>query len=603
MEKNWVCLVCGSTAAGADKPVTCPVCGAGREAFTADAPAVVETPAAQAPAAQTDAPAAARVWTCSICGWKCESADCPERCPVCGADREAFTAEAPAVVETPAAQAPAAQTDAPAAARVWTCSICGWKCESADCPERCPVCGAGREAFTADAPVAVETPAAQAPVTKTDTPAAKKRWRCTICNMVFEGEVPPDPCPVCGAGAAAFVEEADEAQAPRKDTDEAFVIIGCGAAGCEAARTIRNHNAGASITLLCGEGELPYNRPALSDVLAGEMTFDQALLDSEEGFAAANIKIIFDRAAAVDREQRRVVLDGGGELPYDKLLLATGANAFCPIPQKEGGLPVRTLRTKADAMELDRLIGAAGTAAVLGGGILGIEAALAIRARGLEVTVIERSDRILSIQGDQAASQRLRAHLEGLGVRVLVNSGVEDTDGGAIILQGGARLEADFLLVCTGVRSELSIARACGLDVNRGVIVDQTMRTSDPHIYAAGDCAEFGGKVAGLWSAALAQGRTAGLAMAGAAAAYAPIVPATALEDGAFKLFSAGTVGGGAHKRILLDDPASNVYKALYFDGDKLCGAVFLTDVSGAAAAMDAIEKAMARDMAMLLLL
>lgn len=153
------------------------------------------------------------------------------------------------------------------------------------------------------------------------------------------------------------------------------------------------------------------------------------------------------------------------------------------------------------------------------------------------------------------------------------------------------------------MRSELSIARACGLDVNRGVIVDQTMRTSDPHIYAAGDCAEFGGKVAGLWSAALAQGRTAGLAMAGAAAAYAPIVPATALEDGAFKLFSAGTVGGGAHKRILLDDPASNVYKALYFDGDKLCGAVFLTDVSGAAAAMDAIEKAMARDMAMLLLL
>ena len=153
------------------------------------------------------------------------------------------------------------------------------------------------------------------------------------------------------------------------------------------------------------------------------------------------------------------------------------------------------------------------------------------------------------------------------------------------------------------VRSELSIARACGLDVNRGVIVDQTMRTSDPHIYAAGDCAEFGGKVAGLWSAALAQGRTAGLAMAGAAAAYAPIVPATAMEDGAFKLFSAGTVGGGAHKRILLDDPASNVYKALYFDGDKLCGAVFLTDVSGAAAAMDAIEKAMARDMAMLLLL
>lgn len=128
MEKNWVCLVCGSTAAGADKPVTCPVCGAGAAALRA--------------------------------------------------------------LEQ-AAQAPAAQTDAPGAARVWTCSICGWKCESADCPELCPVCGAGREAFTADAPVAVETPAAQAPVTKTDTSAAKKRWRCTICNMVFEGRSRP----------------------------------------------------------------------------------------------------------------------------------------------------------------------------------------------------------------------------------------------------------------------------------------------------------------------------------------------------------------------------------------------------------------------------
>ena len=584
MEKNWICLVCGASVTGADKPAACPVCGAGAAALRTAEPAA-DTPES----AHTGAPQGAdTVWVCSVCSWKGVGETPPERCPICGAGAGAFAPEAKPEAKEPEAE-PAQGADT-----VWVCSICGWKGEGETPPERCPICGAGAGAFAPEAKPEMKEPEAE---------PAQKRWRCTICNMVFEGEAPPDPCPVCGAGAAAFVEEAAETDEAREDTDEAFVIIGCGAAGCEAAKTIRRRNARASVTLLCGEGELPYNRPALSDVLAGEMTYDQALLDTEAGFAGAEIQIVYDKAAAVDRAQKRVSLAGGGELSYDKLLLATGANAFCPIPQKEGGLPVRTLRTKADAEEIDRLIGGSRTAAVLGGGILGIEAALAMRARGLEVTVIERSGRILSIQGDPAASQRLQEHLEGLGIRVLVDSGVEDTDGAGVFLRGGAHLDADFLLVCTGVRSELTLARGCGLEVNRGVLVDETMRTSAPDIYAAGDCAEFGGRVAGLWSAALAQGRTAGLAMAGAQAEYAPIVPATALEDGEFKLFSAGAVGAKEHKRILLDDPASRVYKALYFDDDKLCGAVFLTDVSGAAAAMDAIEKAMARDMAMLLLL
>ncbi len=143
------------------------------------------------------------------------------------------------------------------------------------------------------------------------------------------------------------MEETAETDEAREDTDEAFVIIGCGAARLRGGK---NHtcrrNARASVTPCCAERRTPYNRPALSDVLAGEMTYDQALLDTEAGFAGAEIQIVYDKAAAVDRAQKRVSLAGGGELSYDKLLLATGANAFCPIPQKEGGLPVRTLRTK-----------------------------------------------------------------------------------------------------------------------------------------------------------------------------------------------------------------------------------------------------------------
>ena len=392
-----------------------------------------------------------------------------------------------------------------------------------------------------------------------------------------------------------------------------LAIVGFGGAGYNAAKAARSVSPDAEIDVYTDTDVGPYNPMLTTYYVKNAFAYDTLFPFGALEEIAQSLRLNIHTGCPVTgllAQERAVELANGTRRRYDSILLSTGASALMPpIPGID--LPgVLKMRTAADARLLKERIETGGLkdALVVGASWVGIKVIEDFYEKGIACTLVDGAKWIFPVAAFRETAQRIQADLDRKSVRQAYGQMLErierEPDGRlAACMKGGERFSADTVVVCIGIRPNVGFLKGSGLEIGRAVRVDRKQQTNIPGIYAAGDCAEFGGRVAGLWSAALAQGRTAGLAMAGAQAEYSPIVPATALEDGEFKLFSAGAVGAKEHKRILLDDPASRVYKALYFDDDKLCGAVFLTDVSGAAAAMDAIEKAMARDMAMLLLL
>ena len=495
-------------------------------------------------------------WKCTLCGQIFEGEQPPVPCPVCGAGEEAFV---------PLAAEPTANR--------WKCTVCGQIFEGAQPPEPCPVCGAGKEAFV--------------PLTD-DQPA--KRWKCTVCGQIFEGAQPPVPCPVCGAGKEAFVPVSEDGAGP-KATSRRFVLVGGGAAAASAAAEIRRLDRTAPITMICGEGIIPYNRPGLSDFVAGEADFAALALHPFDWYEENRVRLICDaQAVSIDPEKRCVRLSDGRGIPYDELLLATGANAFCPVQGAEGAVPVQVLRRFADALALTESVGPGSRVLVVGGGILGVEAALGLQQRGAGVTIVELGARLVGPQADDEAAARLRSALEHSGIAVFTGCSVASVTAEGAQLSDGRLLEADLVLVSAGIRSELTLAGELGLELGRGIKVDEWMRTSLPGVCAAGDCAEFEGRVAGLWNAALEMGLVAAATMCGEQKApYRQPVPATALSMENFTLFSAGRLSGDGLQEVVREE--GEVYRKLLFENDRLVGLVAVGPFAGAAAAISAIDR------------
>ncbi|MEG0485683.1 MAG: FAD-dependent oxidoreductase [Oscillospiraceae bacterium] len=457
----------------------------------------------------------------------------------------------------------------------WQCTVCGQIFEGDLPPVPCPVCSAGESAF-------IELPEQGVTV-----------WRCTVCGQIFTGANPPVPCPICGAGEGAFVKETQKTSNFALDTDDKFVIIGGGVAGFEAAKAIRQRNKTADIALICGEGVIPYNRPMLSDVVGDGLSFETIVLAQYGYYAENNISLICDGAATdINTADKTVALSNGQRLPYTKLLIATGANPFVPISQGENAVSVVSLRNFTDA---DYLYTNAKNKSVVivGGGILGVEAALALRERGCKITIVEHAQRLMAMQADEYASEVLAKRFAELGIKVYTGATVEKTDAQGACLASGEHLKADLILASVGVRSETALAVKAGLIVNRGIIIDEHMRTSSQDIFAAGDCAEFGGKVSGLYAAAAAGGQNAGAEMAGEELIYQPTAPATAFEGAGISLFSTGQLCAERASDLVYEDKYNGVYKRLVFVNKKLIGGILLGDTSAAARLIGAVTASM----------
>jgi nitrite reductase (NADH) large subunit len=470
-------------------------------------------------------------------------------------------------------------------ASAWRCLVCGYVHRGPEPPDECPVCGAPKENFE---PYVESTPAAAA--------AAPLRWRCLNCSYVHEGPEPPDECPVCGAPRDAF-EPVEEAAGGADATDQPVrvIIVGAGIAGVTAAEAIRSASQAAEIVLLSKEEHLPYYRLNLTRLLAGELTEETLPLHPESWFGEQRIDLQRGvEASEIDLEGRQVLLQGGEAVPFEKLVLAIGAHPFVPpFPggHREGVTPVRTLDDARRVLEA-----AAGGArcVVVGGGLLGLETAGALARQGVDVTLLEGHGWLLPRQLNPEAGEALRQHVEAAGItlrrKARTKEIVGDERARGVVLESGDEVPADLVVVATGVRSNSYLARLAGLEVNRGVVVDHSLATTHPDVFAAGDVAEHRGVVYGVWGPSQHQGSIAGMNAVGLGAEFGGIPRSNTLKVLGVELFSIGTVVPEDASFRAVDRETDGGFDRFVFRDTHLVGAVLLGDASASAAVKHAVE-------------
>ncbi|MGB1027826.1 MAG: NAD(P)/FAD-dependent oxidoreductase, partial [Rhodospirillaceae bacterium] len=317
-------------------------------------------------------------------------------------------------------------------------------------------------------------------------------------------------------------------------TKQSLVVIGNGMAGLRAVEDLLAREPNLyDITIFGAEPRVNYNRIMLSPLLAGEKTFDEIVLNDEAWYAEHNITLIAgDAVVAIDRTERVVRSASGKEVSYDRVLLATGSNPIM-IPFPGIDLPgVISFRDVDDVNTMLKAAETAGRAVVIGGGLLGLEAANGLRSRGMAVTVIHLADHLMERQLDSAAGFLLKEELEERGIEILTSANTDHIAGTdhveAVVLKDGRTIPADLVVMAVGIRPNAALAQESGLEVNRGILVDDRMTTSDPEILALGECIEHDGACYGLVAPIWDMAKVVGANLAGDPdGAFVPSVTAT----------------------------------------------------------------------------
>ncbi|GAA0798503.1 NAD(P)/FAD-dependent oxidoreductase [Cupriavidus gilardii] len=366
-----------------------------------------------------------------------------------------------------------------------------------------------------------------------------------------------------------------------------LVVVGNGMAGM---RTVEELLALApdlyDITVFGAEPHGNYNRILLSPVLAGEKTVDDIMLHPREWYARHGITLLAgDPVVAIDRARRLVRSQSGKEVRYDRLLLATGSRPFIvPVPGHELG-GVIAFR---DIQDVETMLAAARAhrhAVVIGGGLLGLEAANGLLRRGMDVTVLHLGDALMDRQLDANAAALLKRTLERRGLRILLGANTSEILGEkrvtGVRLADGTQIPADLVVMAAGVRPNAELARAAGLHCERAIVVDDTLQTYDPRIYAVGECVQHRQATFGLVAPIWDQARVCAAHLAGAGhRRYVQQATATRLKVSGVELYSAGDIVGGEDSEdLVLRDPRRGVYKRLVLQQGRLAGAVLYGDV------------------------
>ncbi|UZK71109.1 nitrite reductase large subunit NirB [Sphingomonas sp. S1-29] len=366
---------------------------------------------------------------------------------------------------------------------------------------------------------------------------------------------------------------------------EHLVVIGNGMAGCRAIEElIARDPSRYRVTIFGAEPHVNYNRIMLSPVLAGEKSFDEIVINDRQWYAANGIELVTsDPVLAIDRTARTVTAQSGRTVGYDRLLIATGSDPFIiPVPGKD--LPgVITFRDMADVDHMLAAAGKGGDAVVIGGGLLGLEAAHGLTLRGMKVTVIHLMPTLMERQLDEAAGWLLKSALEARGQTILTQAntaeivGTEAVEG--VRLKDGTLIPASLVVMAVGIRPSVALARDAGLAVGRGIQVDDHMVTSDPAILAVGECVEHDGQVYGLVAPLWDMCRALADGLVGSHSGYRGSVTSTKLKVAGLDVFSAGDFSGtdGAED-IVLRDASRGIYKRVVVKDDRIVGAVLYGD-------------------------
>lgn len=364
------------------------------------------------------------------------------------------------------------------------------------------------------------------------------------------------------------------------------IVVGNGVAGVTAAQTIVRTDPAAEVHIFGAEPYPYYRRPLLWEFIAGKIKQDDLFFRPPHWYPEHGIQLhLAVEASALDPAAHRLTLSDGSHVEYDRLLLATGGRPSIPSCEGRDKEGVFTLRTLDDALAIKTYTQDVSTAAVIGGGLLGLETARALRTAGLDVTVVEFFPYLLPRQLDTEGAAVLQSLLEAQGLQVVTDATTEavlgDRRANGIRLKDKRVVDGELVLFSTGIRSETTLAQAAGLKVNRGIVVDRQLRTSVEDIFAAGDAAEFEGRVYGIIPPAIEQARVAAANMVTpSSTAYDGTLPTTTLKVAGAALTSLGesVVESEEYTQLRHTDRAAGRYRKLVLRDGRIVGAILLND-------------------------
>ncbi|NMB27189.1 MAG: NAD(P)/FAD-dependent oxidoreductase [Tissierellia bacterium] len=362
-----------------------------------------------------------------------------------------------------------------------------------------------------------------------------------------------------------------------------YLIIGNGIAGLSAAKEIRKRDKEGSIVMVTREPYLTYYRIKLTEYIGKDFQDDDLLVNGESWYKENNIKILLSKIVEnLDVDNNKIRLDDSREIGYEKLLLATGSRPFIPPIAGKYKQGVVALRTLDDLIYIKNYFSECENIVVVGGGILGLEAAWSLKTLGKEVSVIGRSSHLMPKQLDEEIGNKLEERLTEEGIKIYLSSTVDEILGKSQVnglrLDNGIEIKTDSVLFSTGIIPSIDIVRNTPIEFNKGIIVDNNLKTNVDNVYAAGDSIEVNGKSIGLWTSSNEQGRIAGSNMAGKPMEYTGLKPFTTLRLGDIKIFSVGDIEKFDKVYEYRDEDKSIHHKLFTSDG-KITGGILFGDI------------------------
>jgi NAD(P)H-nitrite reductase large subunit len=383
-----------------------------------------------------------------------------------------------------------------------------------------------------------------------------------------------------------------------------YVIIGASAAGISAAKEIRAIDESGSITVVSDDSREPYFRPLLSELIADpEIEKKNGFnINRPEWYKDNSVTLLLnEKAAGIDSLTKTIRLASGGDIQYDRLIIAAGSSPFVPPVLQNSDGAVYTLRSYADALNIREKASGSSAAVVVGGGLLGLETAYSLKKMGLSVAIVELAERIMPLQLDEGGSAFLAKLISSRGIDLRLCDSIESVSssgtGFTVRLSSGSAVPADMIVVSAGVRPNLELPANCGLSMNRGLVVDRFMRTSNSDIYACGDLTEFNGKLMPLWMPAMKKGKVAGSNAAGRELEFADEDFPVAINTFETKIFSAGETSlhdGDQVHSVKVENESG--YKRLIFRDNILRGFILIGDTSASQKYLSFLKKGSLKD-------
>jgi len=361
-----------------------------------------------------------------------------------------------------------------------------------------------------------------------------------------------------------------------------YLIIGNSTAGIGAVEGIRRFDKNGNITVISAEAHHTYSRPLISYLLQGKVDMEKMKYRPDDFYEKNRCRLIFKKAAKIDGKGKKVYLESGEAIQYDKLLVATGSSpAVIPIEGLDGVAQKFTFMSLDDAMKLDKALTPVSRVLIMGAGLVGLKCAEGIAKRVGGVTVVDLADRILPAVLDIEGSKIIKEHIEKHGVSFKLSVKVDKFEGNEAVLSNGERVGFDILVIAIGVRPNVELLRGIA-EINRGIVIDEGCKTTAEDIYAAGDCTETVDissgqrKIMALLPNAYMQGECAGVNMAGGELSFSKAIPMNAAGFFGLHMITAGTYSGECYT----DTECG--YKKLFYEGNRLTGYILIGNVEKA---------------------